>query len=384
MAEPGAQSPPPPTQRLLGQETAETLLARAVERDTVGHAYLFLAPPGCGKSTAARLFAGAINCENQPAVSRDDSGLHLAPCGRCQSCRRILAGTHPEVMEVLPGSKTGQDVTIEQIRDIRRNAALQPKLGKRRVYIFPNAETVREVSANALLKTLEEPSPHVVILLCAPSPNHVLPTIRSRCQVIRFALCPPASIRDALTAGGTTHQIAEELARASGGRPGLAINWALSPSVLKARRAVLDVLHRAVKTQPEASRSAGAAILSLRLAEELRGLVGDSDADGPARPVKMLHSDNLEIGLGYLRDLMLLCTGAGPEFVQNQDRISELTELAAGTNPGRVLEDIRSVRQAQQLLERNVTPPLVLDRLFWALIAGPVPLPTGLFEEVAA
>jgi DNA polymerase-3 subunit delta' len=369
--------------RLLGQEVAETLLARAVLRDTVAHAYLFLAPPGCGKATAARLFARAINCENQPAVEDGPNGtLRLKPCEKCQSCRRILASTHPEVIEVLPGSKTGQDVTIDQIREIRKNAALMPKLGKRRVYLFPNAEAVREVGANALLKTLEEPSPHVVILLCAPSPNHVLPTIRSRCQVIRFALCPPAAIRDALTAGGTTPQIAAELARASGGRPGLALNWSQSPSILKSRRAVLDVFHRALVTQPEAARNPSLGVLSLRFAEELRGLVGEADADGPTRPAKVLHSENLETGLGYLRDLMLVAGGGSPELAQNQDRISELTELARATTPARVLDDIGSVRQAQQLLDRNTTIALVLERMFWALISGPVPLPAGLFEEV--
>lgn len=374
-----------PSARLLGQEIAETLLARAVLRDRVAHAYLFLAPPGCGKATAARLFARAVNCERQPAVVEDGPALRLAPCDACSSCRRILAGTHPEVMEVRPGSKTGQDVSIDQIREIRKNAALRPKLGKRRVYIFPNAELVREVAANALLKTLEEPSDYVVLLLCAPSPNHVLPTIRSRCQVVRFALCPPEAIREALTGGGTTPQIAEELARASGGRPGLALNWAASPSVLKQRRAVLDVFASALRAQRDAARAPATGVLSLRLSEELKGLVSqEKDEDGPARPAKVLHSENLEVGLGYLRDLMLLASGGRPEFVQNQDRIAELRELAGWTTPGRVLEDIRSVRHAQQLLDRNVQPSIVFDRLFWALISGPVPLPAGLFEEIAA
>lgn len=376
----------PHAERLLGQQTAETLLARAVQRDRVAHAYLFLAPPGCGKSTAARLFARAINCERQPATRPGPAGgLQLAPCDECSSCKRILAGTHPEVMEVRPGSKTGQDVTIDQIREIRKNAALRPKLGRRRIYLFPNAELVREVAANALLKTLEEPSDYVVLLLCAPSPNHVLPTIRSRCQVVRFALCPPPAIRDALTASGTTPQIAEELARASGGRPGLALGWAESPSVLRSRRLVLDVFARALRAQRDAARTPSVGVLSLRLSEELKALVSqEKDEEGPARPVKVLHAENLEIALGYLRDLMLLASGGPAELAQNQDRISELTELAGWTTPGRVLEDIRSVRHAQQLLDRNVQPPLVLDRLFWALISGPVPLPAGLFEEIAA
>jgi len=363
---------------LIGQPRAEALLARAVARDRVGHAYLFVAPPGCGKGTAARLFAQAVNCERQPAVSEDHN--RLAPCGECAPCRRIEAGTHPEVAEILPGSKTGQDIMIDQVRELRRNAALRPKLGRRRFYLLPRAEALNESSSNALLKTLEEPSPFVVLVLCAPSRAHVLPTIQSRCQIVRFHLAPPDAIRDALTARGTTPQIAAELARASGGRPGIALAWAQNPAVLKRRRAVLDLFRRALASQAEAAARPGLGVLSLRLAEELKGLLPEAAGEeGAARPAKSQHADNLEIGLGYLRDLLFLADGAPLETLQNQDRVAELTELAAAARPARVLADLETVRQAQQVLERNVNPQLVLERMFWALLRGPVPLPAELF-----
>jgi DNA polymerase III subunit delta' len=373
---------------LIGQANAETLLARAVQRGRVGHAYLFLGPAGVGKSTAAKLFAQAINCETQPAVAAPPlsalhpppSTLHLAPCGQCASCRRIAAGTHPEVIEVRPGSKTGQDVTVDQIREIRKNAALRPKLGSRRVYLFPQGEAVNETSANALLKTLEEPSPFVVLVLCAPSPSHMLPTIQSRCQTVRFNLARPEEVARHLTAGGTTPQIADELARACGGRPGLAIGWAQSPSVLKSRRAVLDLFYQALDAARSAARTPSLGVLSLRLAEQLRGLAVQEDGD--TRPAKALHQDNLEIGLCYLRDLLLLASGADTSLVQNQDRLSELTDLARTADEQRVLADLQTVRQSQQILERNVQPQPTLERMFWALISGPVPLPQGLFEEI--
>ncbi|MCC2670533.1 MAG: family ATPase [Armatimonadetes bacterium] len=386
---------------------AETLLARAVAADRVGHAYLFLGTAGCGKSTAAKLFAQAMNCERQPAVVMDEGGpgkdeggrmkdesdplhpssftlhpLKLAPCGQCQSCRRIAAGTHPEVMEVRPESKTGQNITIDQAREIRKNAALRPKLGKRRIYLIPNAEAFNEESANALLKTLEEPSDFVTLLLCAPGPSQVLPTIRSRCQLVRFGQAPTAEIERALTSGGTTPEIARRLANAAAGRPGLALAWASKPSILKQRQAVLDLFATALRTQREATRNPGEGVRSLRLAELLRGLAGgDSEEEGPARPEKMLHSGNLEIALTYLRDLLLLTEGASPVLVQNQERLPELMELAGHTTPERVLQDVQSVRQAQQILDRNVKAQLVLERMFWALICGPVPAVGRLFEE---
>jgi DNA polymerase-3 subunit delta' len=369
---------------LIGQQRAETVLARAVARDRVGHAYLFLSPPGCGKATAARLFAQAVNCERQPAVADDDGHPRLAPCGECASCRRILAETHPEVAEIRPGSKSGQDITIEQIRELRRNAALRPKLGRRRFYLLPHAEALNESSSNALLKTLEEPSPFVVLVLCAPSPAHVLPTIQSRCQIVRFHLAPPDEIARALTAQGTTPAIAAELARACGGRPGTALGWSQTPAVLKRRRAVLDVFHQALAAQPEAAKRPGLGVLSLRLGEELKALLpAESGAEDAPRPAKALHSDNLEIGLSYLRDLLVLTEGAPPETIQNQDRLPQLRELSPNARPARVLLDLESVRQAQQLLERNVAPQLVLERMFWAILCGPVPLPEELFPPEA-
>ncbi|HZI06003.1 MAG TPA: hypothetical protein VEZ71_18375, partial [Archangium sp.] len=304
----------------------------------------------------------------------------------CESCRRIAADSHPEVMEVQPASKTGQDITVEQVREIRMNASLRPKLGRRRIYVVPNAEAFNETSANALLKTLEEPSDFVTLLLCAPSPSHVLPTIRSRCQSVRFGLAGPAEVAEALTTGGTTPEIAVALARACGGRPGLAISWAQSPSVLKQRRAVLDVFARAVGFQRQARKDPSAGAKSLRLAEELRSLV-DTDTEkgeGRARPAKELHSENLEVGLTYLRDLLLLTQGAEPSLAQNQDRITELLDQARYTDRERALADVDSVREAQQLLERNVAPQLVLERMFWALISGALPLRSALLEEAHA
>jgi DNA polymerase-3 subunit delta' len=372
--------------RLIGQARAETLLARALRGDRISHAYLFLGPPDSGKSTAALLFAQAADCERQPAVLADGvepGRLRLAPCGECESCRRVGAETHPEVLVVTPGSKTGQNITVEQAREIRRNASLRPKLGRRRFYLIPQAEAFNEESANALLKTLEEPSDFVTLILCAPNPSQVLPTIRSRCQIVRFGLAPAAEIETALTTRGTTPEIAAALARACGGRPGLALTWAEEPAVLKTRRTVLDVFAQALALQEEARRGPEAGVHALRLGEQLRGLVIREKEEG-ARPPKAQLQEHLEVGQTLLRDVLILTQQADSGLAQNQERIGELIELARSSAPDAIIARVGAVREAQQLLERNVTPQLVLERMFWALICGPVPKTAALFEEQAA
>jgi DNA polymerase-3 subunit delta' len=408
--QPTTSSPHP--QALIGQRRAETILARALLHHGVGNAYLFLGATGSGKSTAARLFAQAINCEAvggrqegaaEPALSAQRPTVHppkacppygggepnpqrperLSPCGVCESCRRIAAGTHPEVLVVRPASQKGQNISVDQAREIRRNAALRPKLGTRRVYLIPNAEAFNEDSANALLKTLEEPSPFLTLILCAPNPSLVLPTVRSRCQIVRFGLAPPAEIAQALVNSGTEKALAEALARASGGRPGLAISWAGDAAVLQQRRQVLDLFARAVAAQREAKRNPSTGVVSLRLAEKLVRLVSKEPepGDAPPRPAKTLHIDNLDVGLTYLRDLLLLSTGAAEDLAYNQDRLPELAEAVRYTDTARLLDDIGAVREAQQLLERNVNAQLVLERMFWALIAGRIPVPEPLFQD---
>ena len=402
------------TETLIGQRPAETFLARAVARNRVSHAYLFLGPPHSGKTTAARLFARAVNCARQPAArqpaARSEetpgglSSWRLSPCGVCENCRRIAAGTHPEVLEVRPDSKTGQDISIDQAREIRANAALRPKLGARRMYLIPQAEAFNESSANALLKTLEEPSDSVALVLCAPSPSQVLPTIRSRCQVVRFGLAPAEELAGALAERGADLERAAVLARASGGRPGLALTWLENPAVLEQRAQVLDLFTEALAAAPHATRNLAVGARSLRLAESLRALISNEKPEkpkrpprgakgaekvvdreepkeeAPPRPAKLLHHDNLETGLTLLRDVLLLTGGADPALAQNQDRLPMLTEAADRLSPHAALARVEAVREAQQLLERNVAPQLVLERMFWALIAGPLTQRARLFE----
>jgi len=162
---------------LKGQPLATALLRKTVATNRVGGGYLFAGPEGVGKSKAARLFAMALNCE-----STGD-----APCGVCPACRKILAGEHPDVFFL--GFQEGKTrILIEQIRELQEGLAYAPYEGRRRVVIIDPVDTLSPEAANAFLLTLEAPPSHTVLILVTSSLYALLPTIRSRCQIVRFSI----------------------------------------------------------------------------------------------------------------------------------------------------------------------------------------------------
>jgi DNA polymerase III subunit delta' len=375
--------------RLIGQPRAEEILARALARDRVSHAYLFVGPAGVGKTTAAILLAQAVNCDalsawrlalgeagpSQPSAKRQApsaaSGSELAPCGRCESCLRITAGTHPDVHVIVPQSKTGQNVSVDQMRDTRRDASLRPSMGRRKVYIVPNAELMNAEAANTLLKTLEEPSDFVTLVLIAPSVSSVLPTIQSRCQLVRFGLTSPAVIQAALQERfGLPEETAAPLARAAGGRVGIAFAWAADAGVLEQRNRALELLREAEERRQAARRKPGQQVAALRLAEAFRELA-PGGGPGSAANTRSALTTLLDLALEYYRDLLLLSVGAPESALMVTDPGPLLREQAAGTGPETLLQAIETVVESQQFLERNVAPQLVLERMFARLIGEP-------------
>ncbi len=162
---------------LVGQERVASFMRAAVESGRVSHAYLFVGPPGSGKATAAKSLACAVLC--------DDNG-----CGTCGDCYRIRRGAHPDVHLIEPEGAAG--FLKEQIEDIIHDVNLSPIDGHHKLYIVKSADLFNDASANAFLKTLEEPPDDVIIVLMAHSFDAVLPTIASRCQVVRFRRIPPS------------------------------------------------------------------------------------------------------------------------------------------------------------------------------------------------
>ena len=167
---------------VVGQEHVKDVLRPALERGRIGHAYLFSGPRGVGKTTTARLIAMTVNCD-------DHSGA-VKPCGKCESCKMVMSGRHPDVLEIDAASNN----SVDDVRDLREKVALQPMRGDKKVYILDEAHMMSKSAFNALLKTLEEPPSHAVFILATTEPERLPPTILSRCQHYRFRRLSVAEI----------------------------------------------------------------------------------------------------------------------------------------------------------------------------------------------
>src|SRR5947208_11756432 len=158
---------------VIGQEAVARTLKNAIGNDQVRQAYLFAGPRGTGKTSMARILAKSLNCVNGPTI---------APCGVCESCVSIAAGSSLDVIEMDAASQRG----IDDIREIRDRVVLQPVEGAYKVYILDEAHQLTDAAWNALLKLIEEPPPHLVFVFCTTDLSKVLPTVRSRCQTFVF------------------------------------------------------------------------------------------------------------------------------------------------------------------------------------------------------
>lgn len=162
---------------LLGNAALKSRLSAALAQGKTGHCYLLTGPAGAGKRTLARLLAAALQCEGREK-----------PCGLCGPCRKALADIHPDIITVdTPDRKT---VPVERIRALQADAYVRPNEGQRKIYLFPRAQALTESAQNALLKLIEEPPPYGVFLLLSDVPEKLLPTVRSRCQLLRLEPVP--------------------------------------------------------------------------------------------------------------------------------------------------------------------------------------------------
>jgi DNA polymerase-3 subunit delta' len=333
-----------PFRDLVDQAHAVMLLRTAVRSGRVSHAYLFAGPAGVGRIGAATAFAQLLNCERPSA---EDA------CGECRSCRRIAAGQHPDVRVVdverelllldTPEERKKRVISIEQVRALRRDVAFPPLEGRFKVYLLAAADQMQAEAANSLLKILEEPPPQVVIILIAETTVPMLPTVVSRCQLVRFSLVPGPAIEQALIERlGIDPGRARFIAALSGGQLGRAMMWAQSAEALEWRDRVLDLLEHLETADPLERLDAAEAF--------------SKDRDRVA--------DLLDAALFWYRDILVWQETGEEKHLINLDRMARIAALA-GAMPGVTLsERITALEEAKEALRSNVHPRLLLEHLF--------------------
>jgi DNA polymerase-3 subunit delta' len=322
-----------PFAEILGQERAVAHLRRAWVAGRLPQAFCFAGPSGVGKRTAALALAQAVNCV-APVVGA--AGATDA-CGACLACGKIGRGRHPDVVEVRPEAKTV--ITIDQIREVAGRATLRPYEGRRPVWILDPADLMQEPAANALLKTLEEPAGASLFVLVTAAAGALLPTILSRCQVVRFDPLGEAPLREILTRHGRTPEDAAAAAALSGGSAERALGLDVAEARERRDRLVSQVW---------AALDSPVAILD-RAAELARDRAGLEAA--------------LSILTGFTRDLAVAKVGGGPAALVNADRQAETGRLAAGYPLSAILDIFAAQVEAHRALARHANPRLTAERM---------------------
>jgi DNA polymerase-3 subunit delta' len=206
---------------LYGMETPRSQLGMAISSGRLGHAHILAGPEGSGRRTFALMVARHRLCENREADLHDAT---LASCGTCPSCKQVEAGNHPDC-QTWTKPEEDKEFKIKIMRDLIENLSLKSTCGRGRIAIIEPAEDFSTETSNCFLKTLEEPAPGMWIALICQNPESLLPTIRSRCQMLRFQPLSNGEVEQILENKGLSDSIARrEVARLSDGLPGLALN----------------------------------------------------------------------------------------------------------------------------------------------------------------
>ncbi|MFE5534163.1 DNA polymerase III subunit delta' [Streptomyces sp. NPDC002181] len=397
---------------LVGQERVQAQLAAAardadalvtaVEAGTpqptaskMTHAWLFTGPPGSGRATAARAFAAALQCTSPDRALGGEPG-----CGFCDGCHTTVVGTHADVEIVRTDLLS---IGVKETRDLVRRAQLSPAVGRWQVIVLEDADRLTEGAGNVLLKAVEEPAPRTVWLLCAPSLEDVLPTIRSRCRHLTLRTPPVTAVADVLVRrDGIEPAVAAAAARATQGHIGRARRLATDESARTRRASVLklplriDDVGGCLKAAQELVDAAAedakqvAEEVDTKETEDLRAALGAGAGTGGRMPrgtagvMKELEDrqkrrrtrtqrDTLDLALtdltGFYRDVLALQLGSSLA-IANEEIRGDLERIARASGPERTLRRIEAIIACRDALDRNVAPLLAVEAMTMSLRAG--------------
>ena len=311
---------------ILGQDQVITWFKRAMTQDRLASSYLFVGSEGIGKRLFALNLAKVLNCL---ALKNGDA------CETCASCKKINAGTHPDVLLIAP---QGQTIKIEQIRRIQHTLSFKPAFARRRMVIIDNAETMTPDAANAFLKTLEEPPLNTTLILIAQDKTQLLSTIVSRCQIVRFRPLPLKIVQEVLKKKGLEKDEATKIASLAEGSLGKAMQLLEKQEGLKT------------------------ALLGIKSGVSVRELLASIEKlVEKCQDQRQLFSF-FDVYQGILRDILFLKKGID-DILINKDLTRELKTLAEGLSIEKIQKKLELLQEAKKLIRQNVQKRLVLEHL---------------------
>lgn len=368
---------------VVGQDSAVATLRNAIaDPSAMTHAWLLTGPPGSGRSNAARAFAAALQCEQ-------------GGCGHCHACTTTLAGTHADLTLVATEKVT---IAIDEVRSLITLASRTPSQGRWRVILVEDADRMAERTTNVLLKAIEEPPPRTVWLLCAPSPQDVMVTIRSRCRGVSLRIPPVADVAALLESrDGVEPAVALASARAAQSHIGLARRLARDAGARQRRSSVLSIARR-IRGVPDAVIAAGELVEvaqaearsateerdATEKAELLRSLGAEGGQTLPPSlrsQVKQLEDDQKRRAtrrqrdvldrsmvdlLSLYRDVLVVQLGAQVDLV-NTELAETVQALAEESTPEQTVRRMDAIGVARTRLGGNVSPVLALEAMAIAL-----------------
>ena len=372
---------------LVGQQRAVDVLRPATAGKGMSHAWLFTGPPGSGRSNVALAFAAALQCERR--------GVE-AGCGQCHECRTALAGSHADIGLVRTAKLS---IGVDEVRDLVRRSALAPAGRRWQIIIVEDADRLTEQAANALLKAIEEPTDRTVWMLCAPTVEDVLPTIRSRCRQLTLATPTAAAVAAFLVrSDGVSPALAAYAARASQGHIGRARALARDEATRNRRREIVSLPLRLTSLGACMQAATNLAEVAKEEAEAITGELDDREkvdlattygvVERGRRPreyapalsaldksqktrAKRRVLDVVDRGLMDLtsvyRDAIAVAARA-PGSLVNEEIRGDIEELARTSSPELNLRRIGWIFEArEQMLEFNVPVALALEAMMVAL-----------------
>jgi DNA polymerase-3 subunit delta' len=372
---------------LTGQTAAVSTLQRAVagEPHAMSHAWLFTGPPGSGRSNAARAFAAALQCSS-------------GGCGECTACRTSLSGAHPDVTLVRTELLS---IGVDEVRELVRRSAMSPTLGRWQVIVIEDADRITERGADALLKSIEEPAPRTVWILCAPTADDVVATVRSRSRLLTLQTPTiPAVARLLETRDGIEPELAAYAARASQGHIGRARVLARDEGARIRRQQVLQIpsqLHglgaclaaaaqvveastveaSAATNEPDASERAAleeALGFGTKGAKPRQAQAAIKELEEQQRArTKRFQRDAIDRTLteltGFYRDVLSIQTGSAAPLI-NEDLRPQIVVLARKSTAESTLHRIDALLDCRTALEGNVAPLLAVEAALIGLVEG--------------